>query len=59
MWHGLQRIREEDQEVDFSVSDLRPNLLIAAERTALQFNDPKAQLVLEHFPGCINLMVRQ
>jgi len=62
VWHGLQRVPEEDQEIDFSVSDLRPDLLIAPEWTALQFNNPEAQYILKHLPGCaggINLMVSQ
>jgi hypothetical protein len=34
--HGFERIPEKDEEVDVAVHDLRPDLLIAAQRPALQ-----------------------
>ena len=51
MWLGLQGIPEEDDKVDFSSCDLGSNLLVPAERAALQFIDFEAQAAFEQQSG--------
>jgi hypothetical protein len=50
----LQRIPEEDQQVDVSLGDPRADLLVAAERAALEAGDIEAKLVGEHPPGRVS-----
>jgi len=40
----LQRIPEEDEQVDLAFSDARADLLIAAERPAAEAGDRQAEL---------------
>ena len=47
----LERIPEEDEEVDLALGDQRAQLLVAAERPALQLLDGLAELPLEERPG--------
>jgi hypothetical protein len=47
----LERIPEEDQQIELTLSDHRPDLLVAAEWPALQFVDAHPQLTLEERPG--------
>ena len=47
----LERVPEEDEEVDVARGDHRAELLVAAERPALQLDDPDPELVLEQRAG--------
>ena len=56
----LQRVPEEDQKIDFVVDDLRADLLIAAQRAALEIIDFQAQLLFQSYarpPGGVDFMV--
>jgi len=43
----LERIPKEDEEIDFTVDDLGPDLLITTEWSALEFGDGKIQFALQ------------
>jgi hypothetical protein len=45
VWLWLERIPEEDQDVELPLDDLGTNLLIASERTALDPLVPKGSMV--------------
>ena len=47
----FERIGEEDDEIDFSVHDARADLLVAAERSAVEAADRKSGLFRDHFCG--------
>ena len=48
----FERVREENEKLDVSLRDLRADLLIASERTALQTGYRKLQLRFEQRAGC-------
>ena len=39
---GLERVPEKDEEIDLVVDDLGTDLLVASERSTLQFSDLEA-----------------
>ncbi len=47
----LERVPEEDQDVDLALRDLGADLLVAAERAALQAGDRQPELVAEQRAG--------
>jgi hypothetical protein len=48
---GLQRVPQEDQEVDDPLRYPRADLLVATQRSALELGDLYAQLSLQHLAG--------
>jgi len=44
---GLKRVPEEDQQVDVTLRDLGADLLVTAQRAALEAGDGQAELVAE------------
>lgn len=47
----LEWIPEEDEHVEAALGHQRPDLEVAAERTALQLEDAHAELLLQQRPG--------
>src|ERR1022692_897204 len=47
----LEGIPEEDQEIDVSIHDLGADLLVPAQRSALELDDVKAQLLFQQRAG--------
>jgi len=43
----LERIPEEDQKIDLAFCDLRPDLLIAAQRPTLEFVNGEAKFLFQ------------
>ncbi len=47
----LERIPEKDQEIDLAIDDHRANLLVTAQRAALQLMHLEPQLALQYLAG--------
>jgi hypothetical protein len=52
MGHRLERVPEKDQEIDLALRDLRSDLLVTTERSALEFDNLKIEFPLQQSARC-------
>lgn len=62
MWLLCERVPEEDQQINFMLGYLRPNLLVASQGSALELVNLNTQLLFQYLAGgsrCKQFMLNQ